>query len=153
MSTQYETDRPSPKVENFRLFQKRLEVYSRHFSQLNTKNAGDETPTKRRSWHIPTSLTAKVFNTWTIDDVRDLDLVWQHIAPELFGELRQQYNTVLSQQTVEDPDDTCRASILSVVNNFVDQLHRSGRYDMETIDFLVVHQIARFRSLSPRVRR
>lgn len=135
-----------PNSNNFQRFQERLELYSRQFSYVvrispdANQAVGHERRrvTKRKDWHMPTSLTPRVFFTWAIDDVRDLDqLVWQHIAPALYGELRQQYNAAVSQQPEDKSGDASHDAILTLLSNFVDKLYRSGHYETETIEFWV----------------
>jgi hypothetical protein len=104
---------------------------------LDANRGADIENRKVAKWTMPTSLTGN-FCVWAIDDVRDLDqLVWQHIAPALYVELRQGYDGILSEQRAHELDDASQDALRTLLSNFVDKLYRSGQYDVGAIDFWV----------------
>jgi Phosphotransferase enzyme family len=121
-----------PTSDAYRRFQDRLELYARQFALLSSNNA------EQRSSHVSCSITPILFFTWAIDDVRDLDqLVWQHIAPSMYPELQRGYDSILHLTAECQGKTSVRASMECLVNDFVDGLYRSGRYDTGTMEYWV----------------
>ena len=138
-----------PNSNNFQKFQESLELYHHAFYSVGrfldaNRDVEVEHPevTKHPKWTMPNSLTQGTFCIWAIDDVRDLDqLVWQHIAPELYVELRQGYHGILSEQRAHEMVDASQDGLQTLLSDFVDKLYRSGQYNVGAIDFWVSRKL------------
>lgn len=72
-----------------------VEMFSAEEKKLVVKSRPNSTVTAKMSSYLDNDL---VFLIWALDDVRTVDpLVWQHLAPRLFPDLRARLNATIAQ--------------------------------------------------------
>lgn len=120
---------------DYQNFLKRLQLYSHQFS-LVAQDHG-----KALEFQISNSITTTLFFTWAIDDVRDFDqLIWQHIAPSIYTELKRRYDSILDRPERDD-EGPLETSIEYLLTDFVEGLYCSGRYDTSTLDHWIKRKL------------
>jgi hypothetical protein len=139
-----------PTSTDYQRFQEHLKLYAHQFSRVaeelrNTeehRNTRDLQVADRFERSMRTCVNTKLFFTWAIDDVRDLDqLVWQHIAPTLYVELKEEFDALLTQQPNGQRDETSPGgSIKTLLSNFIDKLYCT-RHDKDTIEVWVQEKL------------
>jgi len=80
-----------------------VKMFSAEEKKSLAKSGSDSTVTAKMSSYLEDDL---VFLIWALDDVRTVDLVvWQHLAPRLFPDLRARLDATIAQF----PEDEERA--------------------------------------------
>lgn len=116
----------APSSTHFIKYQDRLGRYAKQFSNVAR-------PIPDPKLHVSETVSPFSFLTWALDDVRNLDqIVWQHIVPKIYIEVQQAYDSILQRDN--HSETSVQAAIEARVNQFVDTLYRSGRYNSEEID-------------------
>ena len=103
-----------PNSEKWQTFNHRAKTYAKFFSDIARSH--------QTEFAVSESITTKLFFTWAIADVRFIDpLIWQHIAPFTYPELRRDYDRIYAQNDYEHTSfDELEDFISSVINKFVE---------------------------------
>jgi hypothetical protein len=116
----------APYSSHFLRYQDRLRRYAKQFSNVAQYILDPKL-------HVSETLPPTSFLTWALDDVRNLDqIVWQHIVPQIYTEVQQAYDSILQHDN--HSEIPVQAAIEARVNEFVDTLYHSGRYNSQEID-------------------
>jgi hypothetical protein len=114
-----------PGSANYTAYYSRSKRYVKMFSAEEKKLArsgSDSTVTAKMGSYLEDGM---VFLIWALDDIRTVDLVvWQHLAPRLFPDLKRRLDGIIAQF----PEDKDRAhAVTELFNDFaLDQLKSHG---------------------------
>ena len=112
-----------PNSEEWEQFQTRSKRYSDIFSAIARSHNAPFT--------VYDSTDPRLFFVWALDDVRYLDeFIWQHLAPRIYPDLRQQYDRIPSEKLGTEN------SIEAVVAKFVEDLRHSRGLESSLIQII-----------------